>query len=375
MVNTIPLKRNLSNAENEYTTMNERLKALNSYLKNNNQKRQISDDWWDKLKSSNGRYIDPYNKTDRTSERQNVTKQFDAESKRLTNEIRDLTREISSKQAQIRSLKLQIVRARTANAQERKDKISEIKQNLKKFSQKSLDAFKSVPGVLKNTANSVKTFIRETRDIAELNIDLKDQIFNYNLVKHAQDVKLGKKQLMTDEKSNLKSGIVKSKEGYPLEEYDHYDKYTNTADIDLKTPYQYATSENGALHMHKVSNVTVFLDENGQPDFSNPQNSSVLSHRAVLNQILEKDPKCIETIPASYIVGLSKEARQDLATAYGNGIEERRASGDWGYNEFGEAMTEQEFLDEANDRFSQKKDQAKKLEAARQGAQNYDFEK
>lgn len=376
MINTRKISRDIKDAEAKEFDLRQKLNGSINAIKDLKAKKVKQENWWSQRKNSSGRYIDEYSGTDRTAEYKTVIQKINNDIQKQEEERVELSRKLLLQQSEVKKFKLNLVRARIDNKNEKKENLKNFGGKIKNGAKKAVSWMdsKNIEKGAMSVFNGMDKIYKSIRTEKNLGISPNDIVFRPALVKHAKEVFLGKKQLFGEEPSKLKSTTLTDERGMPTEQYEHYDKYTHTADIDLKTPYEYGTFEKDGVHMHTVKNVTVFLGENGQPDFSNPQNAGVLRNPKLLNSILEQYPKAIESIPASHILNLSKDARQDLASAYEKGIEDRRLCGDWGYDKDGNALSEQEFLEEATDRFNNKSKEANELKKAREGAQGYEFE-
>lgn len=139
--------------------------------------------------------------------------------------------------------------------------------------------------------------------------------------------------------------------------YDHYDQFSNSADIDLNPPYlKQVASTDGKFKMIVCNSVTVILDKDGKIDFSNPANNAILDNTQAMTQILKKYPESFGTIPKDKLKDDKVYKAYSQATKDGAELKAQNEPFP-GVDENGNALDSTEYLNRIN-----KMGKAKKLE-------------
>lgn len=221
--------------------------------------------------------------------------------------IRQMKSNLQKIQSNVNQCAYDMTQAKARNAQE----LINLKYNASRKLRKAGNA----------TIDFVSDFCKDGYDCVKRNInnykadkqnDLKDldKLTDYILtggktVAHSRAV--AQKGAHFIEKTELNSGLnitaPANYHGHQVDAsvayYDHYDKFSNSVDIDLNPPVwdTNGPQQGQAIFAIQCYAVTVVLDENGKIDFHNPANKAVLDKEQAMTQILKKYPESFGTIP------------------------------------------------------------------------------
>lgn len=320
-----------------------------------------------------GSYVGPDGKGDR--EMTDLSIELDAQ----YNKIKQLKSNLKKIQSNINSVAYDVTRARVNNSQE----LINLKYNASRKLRKAGKATVNyVSDFCKDGYDNVKRSINNYK--ADKQNDLKDldKLTDYILtggktVAHSRAVAQKGGQLI--EKSELDGGLDVSVpanyHGYKVNatvaSYDHYDKFSNSADIELNPPVKRGKWVNGNAYptVFEYSAVTVVLDSDGKIDFSNPANKAVLDCPKAMTQILKKYPESFGTIPRDRLK--DDKIYKAYSQATKDGAELKAQNEEFpAVDENGNALDRTEYLNRIN-----KMGKAKKLEVENAKAINQEFGK
>lgn len=322
-----------------------------------------------------GTYVGPDGKVDR--EMTDLSIELDAQS----NKIKQLKSNLRKIQSNINSVAYDVTQARVNNSQE----LINLKYNAsRKLRKAGKAAVNYVSDFCKDGYDNVKRSINNYK--ADKQNDLKDldKLTDYILtggktVAHSRAVAQKGGQLI--KKSELDGGLDVSvpanHHGYKVNvtvaSYDHYDKFSNSADIELNPPVEMGdwvwVNGRGFPTVLKYSAVTVVLDSDGKIDFSNPANKAVLDCQEAMTQILKKYPESFGTIPRDRLKDDKIYKAYSQATKDGAELKDQNEEFP-AVDENGNALDGTEYLNRIN-----KMGKAKKLEVENAKAINQEFGK
>lgn len=199
---------------------------------------------------------------------------------------------------------------------------------------------------------------------------LKDT-FDLDNLNHAERWQRSKEGALhnTGKKSHLPGASIKSKiNGKEIVRYDHYNKKTHSAELDLDKPVTWWQGTDKGLVQKKVDSVSIKLDKNGKIDLSLPENKQLLSTPGLLPEIIKKYPEAYATLPPDRTYG------KDVIKALCEGAQDKISSGNIPPNEDGSDRTVTEYqlqMIEIVDKKQQEiaKQQAKQQQAHQQQTQ------
>ncbi len=349
---------------------------LAKYSKRGAELRKLGYRWYPSMASKYGAYSDPNGKQDKeTNEMNDLCKKMEIQEQKIA----QMKSNLQKIQSNMNQCAYDVTQAKVKNAQD----LINLKYNASRKLRKAGNA----------TVDFVSDFCKDGYDCVKRNInnykadkqnDLKDldKLTDYILtggktVAHSRAV--AQKGSHFIEKSELGSGIDVSVQanykGYQVDvttaSYDHYDKFSNSADIDLNPPLTRGVSnaQNGAIVLKTYNSVTVVLDENGKIDFSNPANTAVLSSEQAMTQILKKYPESFGTIPRDKLKNDKIYNAWSQATKDGAELKAKNEPFP-GVDENGNALDGSEYLNRIN-----KMGKAKKLEVENAKAADQEFGK
>lgn len=318
-----------------------------------------------------GMYVDLNGKPD--AGMQKLGRQLEAQDKK----IKLLESNLKKIQSNINQCSYDVTQARIRNAQDIMNMRDNASRKLRKAGKATVDF---VSDFCQNGYDSVKRNINNYK--ADKQNDLKDldKLTDYILtggktVAHSRAV--AQRGAHFIEKSELDGGLEISvpanykghKVNATVASYDHYDKFSNSADIDLNPPVKRTYGTSKGLTVETFNSVTVVLDADGKIDFSNPANSAVLSEPGAMTQILKKYPESFGTIPRDRLK--DDKIYQAYSQATKDGAELKAQKEPYpGVDENGNALDKTEYLKRIN-----KMGKAKKLEVENAKASDQEFGK
>ena len=345
MVNTITLRINLRNAQKQRDSANAEIDNITSSIAQ--LKRQNA--WWEqnvvsKYTVQNGRYIDPYNQRDVTKSIEDERKKFSDMITDLENKKADKEREVARAAVLIYTLMKDIQQAKADNATEIKDLAKKGKASLKKVPGQVLDKIKRI---FRLGVTATKTTIADYQSDKQNEVKFSDKVIDQFLhkgrtVAHSRNVTQQGSSLNQDQ-SQLSSIQFFNDKGNPTVSYDHYDKFSNSIDLDLDKEYRFGKFDpQHGLVMETFKSVTIVLTEDHKIDFSLPENQSLLAHKEIVGEILSKYPEAFESIPLDVI----EKDPKFFTSKFTDGINYNVSRKNFGVDKDGNLLDETSYLNQ-----------------------------
>lgn len=278
---------------------------------------------------------------------------YQAQRKELESDILALRREVNTLQTELPKLARDIATTkeniRSAENENFDTLPSRMWNKAKEVGLGVVDDAKDLAGKVQDVAsnlytkgsNFVKSQIYNHKDALELTNEMVDKlIFGGAGLAHAKEFNENKNNVRLIKQSTLEStiypghfecGISKTyagdkTPGFEVTHYDHYDKFSNSADIMFSTPVEYfePAGSRGVPVPVSYNGVTVALTADKKIDFNDRRNGALLEYPEVMAEIIKQYPESFASIPDAKIAQAGNGYWEKVRDAFKEGVEQHK---------------------------------------------------